>query len=208
MRVENLASLAFATLLALASPLPIRAEEPSGSQENLPPLELTVPSKHTGQVSFGFGTHGAFSQMSGIYSFSPRLYARYGLGMSQGYGPYDLLGSSLTASRELDATQYFFSLGTPSLFHLGAGIDVGAEVFMARGPLFDNPWIASGFSRYGFDRYGFDSFEGESSAFLSPWQRRAWMRDSSLPEKSWFVQFHFAETTDQGTRGASVTVGK
>jgi hypothetical protein len=190
-------------LLFLVLSAPTWADQPTESREELPPLELTVPSKHSGQVSFGFGTHGAFSQMSGMYTFSPRLYARYGLGVSQGFGRPDLFASSLTGNNGVEATQYFFSLGTPSLFQFGGGIHVGAEVFMSNGPLYHGSWLAPGFSPYGLGFY-----DAEASSFMSPWHQRAWNRAPLLEGNSWYIQVDVQQTTDQGTQGARVTVGK
>ena len=208
--------LGLAVLLAITLPALSMADEPAERVEELPPLELSTPSKHQGQVSFGFGTHGAFSQLSGTYSLSPRLYARYGLGMNQGFGRSDLFHSSWTGSNGLEATQYFFSLGTPSLFRFGGGINVGAEVFMSNGPLYHGSWLAPGFgprfSRYGSgfspEGYGFGMFDADSSPFMSPWHRRAWNRDPSLAGNSWYIQVDVQQTTDQGTQGARISVGK
>jgi hypothetical protein len=179
------------------------ADKPSESPQDLPPLELSAPSNHSGQVSFGFGTHGAFSQVSGKYSLSPRLYARYGLGVSQGFGRSDLYASSLAGHSSLEPTQYFFSLGSPSLFRFGGGINLGAEVFMSNGPLYRGSWLTPGFSRYGFG-----VFDAQTSPFMSPWHRRAWNRNPALEGMSWFIEIDVEQTTDQGTRGARVTVGK
>lgn len=202
-KIHNLLGLILAALLVIVLPGQSVADEPVEDPQDPLSLELSTPPKHSGQVSFGFGTHGAFSQMSGMYSLSPRLYARYGLGVSQGFGRSDLFASRLTGNHGLEATQYFFSLGTPSLLRFGAGINVGAEVYMSNGPLYQGSWFAPGSSRYGLGFY-----DAETSAFMSPWHRRAWNRDPALEGKSWYIQFDVQQTTDQGTQGARLTVGK
>ena len=192
-----------ASLLVLTLPTYSAAEEPPEELETEALLDLGGRSKHTKQVSFGFGSNGAMSALTGTYIFSPSLYARYGVGTTQALWRASQPMSSLTGNTGIAATQFFFSVGSPSLFQFGGGIDVGAEFFMANGPLFQHSLLTAG-----SPLHGYDLFNQGSSHLMSSWHQRAWERDPLTEGKTWYVQFQSEVTTDSGTKGGRVTFSK
>lgn len=200
-----LAALIVLTLpvpIAAEEPVPIAAKEPPPDPRAQSPLDLSTASQHSGQVSFGFGTNGAFSQISGTYSLSPRLYARYGLGTGQALWHTSRFTPGSTGNGRFEATHFFFSLGSPAVFRFGSGIDLGAEVFVASAPV-QGFLLAPGPSRSLLDPLNYDS-----APFMSPWHQRAWSRDPLTRGKSWLIQFDYTETTPTGTQGGRITIGK
>jgi hypothetical protein len=200
--VQGLMRSAAVSVVVLTLSVHSSAENPPKSQETKPTLDIGQRSKHTGQLSFGFGTNGAFSTLTGVYTLSPGFYARYGLGANQGFSPGTQFSTSLTGNTGLGLNQYFLSVGSPSLFRLGERIDIGAEVYVSNAPAYRFSWLTPA-------ALGHDSLlDFGSSAFMGPWHQRAWHRDPLTEGKSWFLEFHHEQTTTTGTRGTRVTIGK